>query len=274
MADIDSGYIKLHRSMLQWQWHDMQSMLSVFLHCLLLANWRTQKWHGEVIERGSFVTSYQILADTCGISTNTCRACCKRLQETGELILETSNKGTKITVKNYDRYQDSDDEECHAVQSAMQLDMQSDVQLDMQPLHINLQNNLHTTEEVKKERSKEVLDIVSFLNETVHASYKPNTPKTKSLITARLNEGFTVDDFKTVIQKKADEWLGDDKMQQYLRPSTLFGTKFEAYLNQKPVQKQMPDWYTAEPVRQTEAVPATEAEIEATRRLLQKGMKN
>lgn len=54
---------------------------------------------------------------------------------------------------------------------------------------------------------------------------------------ARKNEGFTLDDFKTVIAKKAAEWgkepeKGQNDMRPYLRPSTLFGTKFEEYLNQ------------------------------------------
>ena len=51
------------------------------------------------------------------------------------------------------------------------------------------------------------------------------------LIKARLNEGYTINDFKAVIDKKAEEWKDDPKMAQYLRPETLFGTKFESYLN-------------------------------------------
>lgn len=74
-------------------------------------------------------------------------------------------------------------------------------------------------------------DIVTFLNSTVGSNYKSTTDKTRKLIAARLAEGFTVDDFKAVITKKAKEWQGTD-MAQYLRPETLFGTKFEGYLNQ------------------------------------------
>lgn len=74
-------------------------------------------------------------------------------------------------------------------------------------------------------------DIVTFLNSTVGSNYKSTTGKTRKLIAARLAEGFTVDDFKAVITKKAKEWQGTD-MAQYLRPETLFGTKFEGYLNQ------------------------------------------
>lgn len=80
-------------------------------------------------------------------------------------------------------------------------------------------------------------EIISYLNEKTESAYKTTTKKTQSCIRARLDEGFKVDDFKTVIDKKCAEWIGDPKMEKYLRPETLFGTKFEGYLNAK-VSKQ------------------------------------
>lgn len=74
-------------------------------------------------------------------------------------------------------------------------------------------------------------EIINYLNNVLGANYKYTTKKTQDCIKARLNEKFTVDDFKTVIDKKAKEWLGTD-MEKYLRPETLFGNKFEGYLNQ------------------------------------------
>lgn len=90
--------------------------------------------------------------------------------------------------------------------------------------------------EIINNDNKDIKDIVDYLNEKAGTKYRVGKD-TKRHITARLNEGYTVDDFKTVIDKKVDEWLGDAKMAQYLRPSTLFGTKFDTYLNQ-PVKKQ------------------------------------
>lgn len=86
-----------------------------------------------------------------------------------------------------------------------------------------------------KERDRDTENIISFLNSTTGSKYKASTDKTRRLIAARIAEGFTVDDFKTVITKKAKEWQGTD-MAQYLRPETLFGTKFEGYLNQPEVR--------------------------------------
>jgi uncharacterized phage protein (TIGR02220 family) len=78
--------------------------------------------------------------------------------------------------------------------------------------------------------------IIDYLNEKCGTHYRPSTKKTKSLIDARTNEGFEIEDFKTVIDKKSDEWIGT-KYEKYLRPQTLFGTKFEGYLNQKTSSK-------------------------------------
>lgn len=77
-------------------------------------------------------------------------------------------------------------------------------------------------------------EIIKYLNQKLNAKFK-RISKTESLIKARLNEGFTVDDFKIVIDKKYDEWKDDHEMVRYLRPETLFSNKFDSYLNQKIV---------------------------------------
>ena len=76
-------------------------------------------------------------------------------------------------------------------------------------------------------------EIIDYLNSKIGTHYRATTRKTQSLIKARVNEGFTVDDFKIVIDNKAAEWSKDERMSKYLRPETLFGTKFESYLNQQ-----------------------------------------
>ena len=78
-------------------------------------------------------------------------------------------------------------------------------------------------------------EIIQHLNMRAGTKYKSNTAKTKQLINARLNEGFTLEDFKIVIDKKCVEWCGTE-FEKFLRPNTLFGTKFESYLNQNVVK--------------------------------------
>ena len=81
-------------------------------------------------------------------------------------------------------------------------------------------------------------EIVKYLNKKIDSRYKSTTNKTKKLIKARWNEGFRLDDFKTVIDKKCVEWMGDKEMEKYLRPPTLFSNKFESYLNQLSVENE------------------------------------
>lgn len=76
------------------------------------------------------------------------------------------------------------------------------------------------------------LEIISDLNNILNTTYK-ESKKTMELIQARLNEGFTVDDFKVVHRKMLRAWGADQKMVKYLRPITLYSNKFESYLQQK-----------------------------------------
>lgn len=75
-------------------------------------------------------------------------------------------------------------------------------------------------------------DIIDYLNQKAGTHFRHSSADTKKHIKARFNDGFSLEDFKTVIDKKAKEWKGTD-MEKFLRPATLFGTKFEGYLNQK-----------------------------------------
>lgn len=76
-------------------------------------------------------------------------------------------------------------------------------------------------------------EVINYLNKQTGKQYKSTTKKNQTVIRARTDEGFTLDDFKKVIDNKVAEWKGTD-MEKYLRPETLFGTKFEGYLNQTP----------------------------------------
>ncbi|GIN93745.1 hypothetical protein J22TS1_47960 [Siminovitchia terrae] len=96
--------------------------------------------------------------------------------------------------------------------------------------------------EITTETTTEIIhipfsEVVEYLNAKTGSAYKPSTRRTQELIRARWNEGFTLQDMKKVIDLKTAEWLHDSQWRKYLRPETLFGTKFESYLNQKPAIK-------------------------------------
>ena len=76
-------------------------------------------------------------------------------------------------------------------------------------------------------------EIVDYLNLKTNKHFRSNINKTKSAIKSRWKEGFRESDFKYVIDVKCSQWLNDSKMSKYLRPETLFGNKFESYLNEE-----------------------------------------
>ncbi|MEB3057519.1 conserved phage C-terminal domain-containing protein [Bacillus pseudomycoides] len=94
------------------------------------------------------------------------------------------------------------------------------------------ETNTETTSKIKEY----IVEIVNYLNDVCGSSYRSTSKKTQTLIKTRLIEGFTVDNFKAVIDIKAREWLRTEQAK-YLRPETLFGTKFESYLQQGKVEE-------------------------------------
>lgn len=98
----------------------------------------------------------------------------------------------------------------------------------------SINNNKDTKRDTLSDKSDNIpyKEIIDYLNDKADKRYRHTTGKTKGLIQARMNENFTLDDFKKVIDIKTEEWKGDSKMNKFLRPETLFGTKFESYLNQ------------------------------------------
>ena len=109
-----------------------------------------------------------------------------------------------------------------------------------QPIPINYQLTKQLTNKDIKDivehsptESVPYQEVVEYLNQKTGKNFKHTSKVTQRHIRARLAEGFTVSDFKQVIDKKCSDWLRDQKMKEYLRPETLFGTKFESYLNSK-----------------------------------------
>lgn len=100
-----NGYIKLHRSILDWEWWDDINTRCLFTYLLLAANWSEKEWHGTTIRRGVVVTTLHKMSEKVGISIRSIRTSLKRLKSTGEVTYETSHKGYVITIENYDKYQ-------------------------------------------------------------------------------------------------------------------------------------------------------------------------
>lgn len=218
------AYIKVDRKILEWEWYRNLNTCRLFFHLLLKANWKDGRFEGKDVPVGSFVSSISKLSEETGLTQREVRTAIDHLRSTGELTIKSYNKYSVYTVNNYSHYQD--------------IDKQSDKQPSSKR-HSN--DKLTTTIEEKKEEKEGntvniVGQIVEHLNAAAGTKYRSRSDSTKRAIHARLSEGYVIRDFITVIDKKVTEWKGTE-MEKYLRPQTLFGTKFESYLNQ-PCQKQ------------------------------------
>jgi len=93
-------------------------------------------------------------------------------------------------------------------------------------------------EEIKKNNVDFVFEVIQYLNQKTNKAFRAKNNATKRLINGRLAEGYELEDFKKVIDRKVAQWLKNHEMRQYLRPSTLFSaTNFENYLNESTVTK-------------------------------------
>lgn len=101
-------------------------------------------------------------------------------------------------------------------------------------VNVNDNDNVNVNENAPAEA--DVLSIsksvLSFLNEETGATWRTDDDFSVFMISRLLQQGYTEDQIKTVIRKKTADWLGDPKVERYLRPATLFGSKFEQYLQQ------------------------------------------
>ena len=103
-----------------------------------------------------------------------------------------------------------------------------------EPVDNSVDNSANTSMECSKSNNSDTIKkIIEHLNKKCGVNYKATSAKTQTSINARLNEGFVLQDFFKVIDIKCAEWLNNPEMNKYLRPETLFGSKFEGYLNQK-----------------------------------------
>ena len=206
---------------------------------------------------GIYAINKKYMAFESGYSLDTIKVLLDRFQNKYDII-RYSEKTGEIAIKNYLKHsivkggkpvEDLLVKEIKGIKDKQLLkyvfdaisdteDINQSVETILPLLNVNDDDNDNDNDDSYHESYHEssiVQDVISYLNEKVGTSYRPSTRKTRDLIKARQKEHFTLDDFKKVINKKTAEWKGTD-MEKYLRPETLFGTKFESYLNQREVK--------------------------------------
>lgn len=178
----------------------------------------------------------KMLADELDFEENTVLLALNALEQfnmiyTGESCLQIAGWQEYQNIEGMDKIREQ-----NRLRKAAQRERQKALPMSRDS-HVTVTESHATDKDIDKEKDKEedkeiYNTVVSYLNEKAGTKYRASSAKTKTLIHARLAEGFTVEDFKTVIDNKCADWLGTD-YAKFLRPETLFSPKFEGYLNQK-----------------------------------------
>ena len=105
-----SGWIKIHRKFLEWEWFNKSEAVHLFMYMLLKANHKDGKWQGIEVKRGQFISSLGNISNATGISVQTIRTILKKLEKTNEIELKSTSQFTIVTISKYDCYQEQTDE--------------------------------------------------------------------------------------------------------------------------------------------------------------------
>ena len=106
----NNGFIKLHRSILEWEWYDDPNTMRVFIHLLLNAQWEDSRYHGYEVPKGSLVIGRKKLAEELEITERAVRTALNHLKSTNEVTIKVTNQFSIVTIVNWEKYQGRDDE--------------------------------------------------------------------------------------------------------------------------------------------------------------------
>lgn len=242
------GWFKVNRDIIKRAIFSDAELLRLYIYLKADANIEAEEvlidGQAVILERGQGTYGRHQLSAALNVNPSTLYKRIKKLEKLGFIKLQPHKEMSVYTVTDYDL-----DEErkvttkCQpsAQQNQGVTDLgENESNSNVNKLGTNSNTGGNTLKEVRSKNKKEDIniyssipyeEIISHLNQIAGTNYRHTTKSTKEHINGRWRDGFKLPDFKTVIDKKCTEWLGTDQAK-YLRPETLFGTKFEGYLNQ------------------------------------------
>lgn len=214
---------------------------------------------------GYFFSTIENIDEKTGLSEHRQRQAIKKLEE--QNIVSVKVKGLpakryiKLDEQNLVKLFEASSEKLQAQVSENSETCSVKIQ-KQEPEKFKRNNNINNNNIINNNISKindniyssQITEIIEYLNQKANTSYRTSTERTQKLIIAKLKQEFTVDDFKHVIDVKCADWLNNPEFAQYLRPETLFGNKFESYLNSK-VSKPTPVYKTPATPEKSSSTP-------------------
>lgn len=217
---INKGWIKLHRSFLNWEWWSSSKHVALYIHLILTANYKETKWRGEIIKIGEVLTGLPRLSKATGLSIQNIRTVLNDLKSTQEITVRVTSKFRVITLINYSKYQIIND------------GLTDELTVNQQTTNRQLTTS-NNNKEYKEDIYTQSKEIIEYLNLKANTNYKSNKGNANiELIMVRLqSKQYNKADMITVIDNMCSNWLHTE-YEQYLRPSTLFkASKIDNYIN-------------------------------------------
>ena len=218
----NGNYIKLHRSLMEWEWYGDSNTTRLFIHMLLKANWKEGRFEGVIIPRGSFASSLQTLADESGLSVMQIRTAIKHLKLTGEITSKPHRKFTVFSIVNYSLYQSDNSQDNTKNNNQVTASQQGD-------------NKMITTIEEREERKKERNNKYTCAFEEFWQAYPRKKDKGNAFkkFNARLNNGFSEEELIGAAKNYAAECQKNQTEEKYIKhPATFLSDSlpFQEYL--------------------------------------------
>ena len=186
-----SGWIKIHRKFLDWEWFNKSEAVHLFMYMLLKANHKDAKWQGNDVKRGQFISSLGNISNATGISVQSIRTILKKLEKTNEIELKSTNQYTIVTICKYESYQDEKETINKPITSNQQ----------------TINKRLTTNKNEKKEKNEKEVILDAWI-EYRKSIKKPISEQTINSILSKM-ENYTNEQCIFVINKSIENgWQG------------------------------------------------------------------
>jgi hypothetical protein len=104
-----SGWIKLHRSLLDWEWYDDLNATRLLIHLLVSVNYEDKKWKGQDVKAGSIILSWETLSKAVGLSVKQCRVAMQKLENSGEVARQRADQWQVVSLCKWEKMQGCED---------------------------------------------------------------------------------------------------------------------------------------------------------------------
>jgi DNA-binding transcriptional MerR regulator len=186
-----SGWIKIHRKFLDWEWFNKSEAVHLFLYMLIKANHKDNKWQGNDVKRGQFISSLGNISSATGITIQQIRTILKKLEKTNEIVVKSTSQFTIVTICKYECYQDENEDTNKPITNNQQT--------------TNKQSTTNKNEKKEKNEKEVILD--SWIEYRKSAKKTLTQQSIKSILVKM--ENYTNEQCKFVINKSIEQgWQG------------------------------------------------------------------